>query len=920
MKKAADDLDEGSDPAGYRRAWEAVLAYAATIYPKGHPELAVIEAEFATAEYLQGNVQGALTRTEDLIARLKLAGPAYDLRVTDLMNGQLVMLMTLGRHDKARQLGADIVARRRAQYGGKPSSEVAAAYSNYANAEYEFGNYDKAIELVRQALTEAERLDPIPPNAAIWYSNLPVYLGGAGRTEEAIEAARVAAERLEKLLPAGHPFNGANLNTLAQLLLQHGRASEAETVARKAVDIAAARFGKKQQTAAYMSSLSQALSAQGKGEEARVVAEAAIAILEADLGPQADRTLVARETLAQALATQGDLKGALDLQKTLGQLRAKTLPPNHRDRIGGGDRLAQLAFRAGVFGEARTAQIEAQTLRRASLPPEDLSALAGEARLGAIEVRLGDKAAGSKRAASAAQALDRRLRQLTAAGISRSRRDQDLKAGYGWALDAAASAGDADGAFRLAQRFMMNSADRAAMDALARDAARDPAVAALLRERQDSAVELERLLDRHLRSAARGTATASLGDFEKERSALTARFDRSTAALQAAAPELLEMELPPALSLAAAQRSLRLDEALLVAAPGAETSTLFVVTRERAELVPIAADERRIAGLVRRIRSALDSGAAGAATPFDFAASAELHGLLLPEAVRSAIKAKPTLLVAASGSLSALPFAALMPSSSGKKWLIRDHAILVLPSVAGLARDPRSGERGKTKGSFVAIGAPLPAPAESAPGTPYGSASNSALVAGLAPLPASGPELVALGDALKAADRLVLTGSNATEAAVRKADLASAGIVAFATHGLLAGELDGVDEPALVLTPSGGDDGLLTASEIMRLRIGAEWVILSACNTAAGEGSGSGGLTGLARAFLHAGSRNLLASHWPVRDDAAAYLSVETVRGYRRGASPAQALRKAMLKMMDSSKLAGADHPALWAPFVLIGR
>ena len=925
MKKAADDLDEGADPAGYRQAWEAVHAYAATLYPKDHPELAVIEAEFATAEYFQGNVQGALSRTENLIARLKVAGPKYEVRVIDLMNGQLVMLMTLGRHDKARQLGAEIVELRRAQYQGKPSSEVAAAYSNYANAEYEFGNYDKAIELVRQALVEAERLDPVPANAAIWYSNLPVYLGGAGRTEEAIEAARATADRLETLLPPGHPFNAANLNTLGQLLLQHGRASEAEAAARKAVDIAAARFGKKQQTATYMSSLAQALNMQGKAEEARAVAEAAIAVLEIDLGAQSDRTLIAKEALAQALAAQGDLKGALALQKTIGEVRANGLPPHHRDRIGGSDRLAQLAFKAGELDEAHRAQLEAQRLRGASLPPEDLGRLAGDARLAAIEIRLGDKAGGRTRAASAAEALDLRLRQLTAAGASRSRRDLDLKAGYGWALNAAANAGDADWAFQLAQRFMMNSADRATMDALARDVAKDPAVAALLRERQDAAVELERLLDRRLRAAARGTASASLGDFEKERAALTSRFERGTAALSAAAPEILRTELPPPLSLAAAQRSLRPDEAYLLVAASDETSVLFVLTSERAEMVPMAADERRIGSLVRSIRSGLDPSAGGAAARFDFSASGDLYGLLFPEAVKRIIKGKRTLLVSASGSLSALPYAALAPVSSGtsfrgKKWLIRDYAILVLPSVAGLARERRLEVRGKHADSFVAIGAPLLTSAETVTEIPYRSAKNGSLVAELAALPAAEPELAALGDALQAKDRLVLTGAAATEAALRKADLASAGVIAFATHGLLAGELDGVDEPSLVLTPSGADDGLLTASEIMRLRIGAEWVVLSACNTAGGEGAGSDGLTGLARAFLHAGGRNLLASHWPVRDDAAAFLSVETVQGYRRGASPAQALQKAMLKMMDRSKLAGADHPSLWAPFVLIGR
>jgi CHAT domain-containing protein len=80
------------------------------------------------------------------------------------------------------------------------------------------------------------------------------------------------------------------------------------------------------------------------------------------------------------------------------------------------------------------------------------------------------------------------------------------------------------------------------------------------------------------------------------------------------------------------------------------------------------------------------------------------------------------------------------------------------------------------------------------------------------------------------------------------------------------------------------------------------------------------GLAGLARAFLHAGGRNLLASHWAVRDDAAAALSVGTVRRYAAGEDPAEALRAAMLEVMEGKQVPGGEHPLLWAPFVFVGR
>ena len=146
-------------------------------------------------------------------------------------------------------------------------------------------------------------------------------------------------------------------------------------------------------------------------------------------------------------------------------------------------------------------------------------------------------------------------------------------------------------------------------------------------------------------------------------------------------------------------------------------------------------------------------------------------------------------------------------------------------------------------------------------------------------------------------------------------------VLALSTHGLVAGELDGLEQPALVLTPggAGGDDGLLTMQEIMALRLAGAWVVLSACNTAAGSGTDGSGLAGLARAFLHAGANNLLVSHWAVRDDVAAQLSTQTLSQYAKGNDPAQALQRAMLEMAQGQDAALRD-PALWAPFVFVGR
>jgi hypothetical protein len=122
------------------------------------------------------------------------------------------------------------------------------------------------------------------------------------------------------------------------------------------------------------------------------------------------------------------------------------------------------------------------------------------------------------------------------------------------------------------------------------------------------------------------------------------------------------------------------------------------------------------------------------------------------------------------------------------------------------------------------------------------------------------------------ADGLFLR-ERATESRIRTSKLSDYRILAFATHGLVSGDLKGLAEPAFVLTPpkkgTAEDDGLLTASEVATLKLNADWVILSACNTVAPDGTpGAEALSGLAKAFFYAGSRALLVSHWPVASKA----------------------------------------------------
>ena len=179
------------------------------------------------------------------------------------------------------------------------------------------------------------------------------------------------------------------------------------------------------------------------------------------------------------------------------------------------------------------------------------------------------------------------------------------------------------------------------------------------------------------------------------------------------------------------------------------------------------------------------------------------------------------------------------------------------------------------------------------------------------PLPETADELCEVGRRLGVPESEILIGVRATESAIKdlsdKGRLAQFQIVHFATHGALTGQVQGTAEPGLILTPPPAgtndirvldrDDGFLAGSEIATLKLDADWVILSACNTAGAQNENAEALSGMARAFFYAGARALLVSHWEVGSEAAVKLTTGTFaqlkalpeHGSRRGVPPGHA-------------------------------
>ncbi len=295
-------------------------------------------------------------------------------------------------------------------------------------------------------------------------------------------------------------------------------------------------------------------------------------------------------------------------------------------------------------------------------------------------------------------------------------------------------------------------------------------------------------------------------------------------------------------------------------------------------------------------------------------------------------------------------------------WLIRDHALTVLPAVSSLKALRRVARPSAASKPMIGFGNPLldgpdgryaalakrargnqacTAPAAlqlaQASGLPSGIAqietrggfADVAFLRKAPPLPETADELCAVARDLHADLSEIRLGGRATEREVKalsaSGQLAQYRIVHFATHGALAGQVTGNSEPGLLLTPpdapSDEDDGYLTASEIAALKLDADWVILSACNTAAGGAQGAEALSGLARAFIYAQARALLVSHWEVDSAATVKLITSAVDAMSRDprVGRAQALRSAMLELIDKGEPYEA-HPAYWAPFVVVGE
>lgn len=439
----------------------------------------------------------------------------------------------------------------------------------------------------------------------------------------------------------------------------------------------------------------------------------------------------------------------------------------------------------------------------------------------------------------------------------------------------------------------------------------------------------------------------------------------------AADPAYADLTRPMALTTVQTQALLGKNEALLLLVPAPDATYVIAISREgiawnRSEKLAEAA----LGQIVDRLRTQISGetsrstslgGGVVRSTSFDRKLAYSLYQELI-QPIEATLAGKSTVMTVTAGALGKLPLVLLVTAAptgtdgdpaaeAATPWLIDRYALTTLPAVSSLralrcllvpARERHAGcgpvgrrttpERASTGGTLLAgFGAPaLRGSADAENRAPTyaaafnGSLADTAFLRKLPSLPGSLAELTAIAGQFPTGRTLVVTGGQATETRIKQsAELVEARYVIFSTHGLLSSESGLRGEPGLVFTPpaeadkSDLDDGLLTASEAAALRLSAELVILSACNTAASDGSAGGeGLSGLARGFFFAGARSLMVSHWPVSDAATSTLIMDVFQRIQAHESAPTALQQAIKAVRANPRWAS---PAFWAPFVLVG-
>ena len=433
-------------------------------------------------------------------------------------------------------------------------------------------------------------------------------------------------------------------------------------------------------------------------------------------------------------------------------------------------------------------------------------------------------------------------------------------------------------------------------------------------------------------------AFMTISTFQNETEAELPRYYE---VLRQQAPDVYAMTVPYSMSLADFQRRLGDNEAVVASVLGTGESYMFVVRNNALAFARSELSAAEFADAVATLRASVAASGGGdslTVPAYEAAVAHDLYNESIGKVV-GGLEGANHVYWYGDGALGAVPPAILVSRPPGKatmtaladfnatRFLVDDYSLSSVPDLyLGKTEFLKPDSSAGAPETFAGFGAPLLSNEELAQDT---LASSFELAGGvpvtdlgsLAKLPAAKTELESLSGIFDSP--AIWLGEEASEARVRETDLSGYDVLAFATHGFTRSDIQGQIYPSLLMSPpdeavNSANDGLLTTLEIGRLQLDADLVLLSACNTATSDGRPDAeAFSGLAQAFLVAGARSLLVSHWPVASGAASELSVQTVSNWKGGDSLSGSLQSSIQSLRSAATTDLEAHPFFWGPFVL---
>jgi CHAT domain-containing protein/tetratricopeptide (TPR) repeat protein len=894
--------------------------------------------------------------------------------VATALNNLALLYGSQGRYADAEPLYQRSLAIREKAVG-RDHPDVAASLNNLAALYGYQGRYADAEPLYQRSLAIREKaLGRDHPNVAQSLNNLAELYRSQGRYADAEPMYQRSLAIREKALGRDHADVATALNNLALLYWRQGRYADAEPLYQRSLAIREKALGRDHPDVAQsLNNLAALYKTQGRYADAEPLLQRSLAIREMALGRDHPEVATALNDLAAVYDSQDRYADAEPMYQRALAIREKAFGRNHTDVAQSLNNLAVLYYRQGRYADAEPMYQRSLAIREKALGRDHADVATALNNLAAMYDRQGRYAEaeplyqralaiwekvlgrdhpdvaraqnnlaglylGQGRYADALPIIRRILSQGTADKIIAF---PVLLAAPGQNLLGAAQA--LEGSYEIVQRAAATAAASAVSKLAARFAVGAGDLVGLVRKDQDLAAEAEALDKTVIAFVSKPPAQRSFAAEEQVRKRMEevkAEREQLQQAFNERFPDYAALSKPQPVSLTDTQALLINDEALLVF-DFADKSYAWIITSNDASWTELKISAKDLDTQVRTLRAWLTDPR----KRFDPELAYRIYQATFG-AFAEKIASKRRLSIVTNGALTSLPPQLLITKDpSGKSfkemdWLIRSHAVTILPSVASLKILRGGSQTSLARKPMIAFADPVFSKAARANAqlamrslTSFyrGTQVDVAAIGEYLPqLPGTRRETQQIAADLKADAADIKLGLAATETAVKQAKLDQYRIVYFATHGLVAGDLETFAkdkaEPALAFSipekPNDLDDGLLTASEIAQLKLDADWAVLSACNTAAEDKPSAEALSGLARAFFYAGAKSLVVSHWSVNDEATARLMIGMFRANAPDPklSHAEALRQSILAMIDAANSDAEADPRLWAPFVVVGE